>query len=232
MGKVADQINQFTETYSAIVVGMHSDMNQYRREVTSLKQNTGALEEKLYQIVSGAKHLEQSNLKISSKIEDRKSEIENFYREIAGSVHRIKIIGEEVDKATSLVEILKNLVNQSVREIKKVDTRLTDEESKNLQLATVVDNLNLKLGQALNDINRLSLKLVEEQGKNISLSSNVISLEKNFNNTTTQIGNLNLEIDALKIQLNDQGAKISSQKMMIIGVFILFIFILALTILL
>lgn len=230
MGKVADQINQFTETYSAIVVGMHSDMNQYRREVTSLKQNTGALEEKLYQIVSVAKQSEQSNLKISSKIEERKSEIENFYKEIAASVHRIKSIGEDVDKATSLVEILKNLVNQSVREIKKVDSRLAVEENNNVQLTTVVDNLNLKLGQALNDINRLSLKLVEEQGKNIRLSSNVISLEKNFNNTATQIGNLNSEIEALKTQLNDQGSKISTQKMMIIGVFILFLFILALTI--
>src|SRR5690606_25171190 len=143
----------------------------------------------------------------------RKSEIEKFYQEIAGSVHRIKIIGEEVDKATSLVEILKNLVNQSVREIKKVDSRLTDEESKNLQLATVVDNLNLKLGQALNDINRLNLKLVEEQGKNTRLSSNVNSLEKKLDIATIQIGNLNSEIETLKTQLNDQGAKISSQKM-------------------
>ena len=62
MGKVTDQINQFTETYTSIVVGMHSDINQYQREVKALQSKNIDLELNLYKILNDAKRMEQSNL--------------------------------------------------------------------------------------------------------------------------------------------------------------------------
>ncbi|MBI6115965.1 hypothetical protein [Salegentibacter maritimus] len=148
MGKVSDQINEFTQTYSAIVVGMHSDMNQYRREVKSLQDKNIAFEENMYRILSGAKKMEQSNLQISNKIEDRKSEIENFYREIAGSARRIKVISEDVEKATNVVEQLNLKVSQSHTDFSQLKTRLIEEQGKTIQLRSELSKLNSDLSTA------------------------------------------------------------------------------------
>lgn len=168
MGKVSDQITQFTETYSSIVVGMHKDISQYRKEVQSLTQNSNnkTLEENLYRIYNSAKQLAETNNNISSKIEDKKSEIERFYREIAGSARRIKLISEEVDKANVKIDELSLKVSRSLEDLSRLNTSLVVEKGKNISLRSDITNINLSLAIKTSEIESLNSAL-ENQAKQL-----------------------------------------------------------------
>lgn len=168
MGKVSDQITQFTETYSTIVVGMHKDINQYRKEVQSLTQNSNnkTLEENLYRIYNSAKQLAETNNNISSKIEDKKSEIERFYREIAGSARRINLISEEVDKANTKIDELNLKVLRSLDDLSRLNTNLVVEKGKNISLRSDITNINSALAIKASEIESLN-SAIENQAKQL-----------------------------------------------------------------
>lgn len=162
MGKITDQINQFTETYTSIVVGMHSDINQYRREVKALQSKNIDLELNLYKILNDAKSIEQSNLQTAENIENKKAEIKDLYEEIASSVKRINTISSEIEKATGLVDSLNLKVVQTVNDIGKLNKRILEEQGKNLSLKTDFENLDSKLQQATQDLDDLRQKNKEQ----------------------------------------------------------------------
>lgn len=168
MGKVSDQITQFTETYSSIVVGMHKDISQYRKEVQSLTQNSNnkTLEENLYRIYNSAKQLAETNNNISSKIEDKKSEIERFYREIAGSARRINLISEEVDKANVKIDELSLKVSRSLEDLSRLNTSLIVEKGKNISLRSDITNINSSLAIKATEIESLN-SAIENQAKQL-----------------------------------------------------------------
>lgn len=165
MGKVSDQISQFTETYSAIVLGMHSDMNQYRQDVKSLRDNSLSLENKLYQIVSGTKSLEQSNIQISKKIEERKGEIEKYYNKISASVEKIDLLAKEVNKVSSLAENLDLKVAQSKNDIIRLNSKSVEQQGKIIQLNSDLTSTNSKaetIGSEVEELKSLLSKQAEQ----------------------------------------------------------------------
>ncbi|WP_282018173.1 hypothetical protein [Salegentibacter mishustinae] len=159
MGKVSDQITEFTETYSAILVGIHADMNQYRNEVKSVKKNTSLVNSQLSKTFNSTKAIEESNIRIASKIEDRKSEIEQFYREIAGSTRRLKIIAEDLEKTKSFINQLNSKLNQVNIEISRLNTKLIEEQGKNLRIKTNLTKVASDLSTASNQMDNLNQEL-------------------------------------------------------------------------
>lgn len=162
MGKVSDQISQFTETYSAIVLGMHSDMNQYRQEVKSLKDNRLSVENKLYQIVSGAKSLEQSNLQISKNIEERKGEIEKYYNTISASAEKIDLLAKEANRASSLAEKLDLKVAQSKNDIIRLNSKLVEQQGKIIQLNSDLTSTDSKAETIRSEVEQLKSHLSKQ----------------------------------------------------------------------
>ncbi|MCM8568882.1 hypothetical protein NE848_05805 [Gramella jeungdoensis] len=137
---------------------MHNDINRYRKEVKELQENNSYDKEAVMGVLTTAKKLEEGNHKILGKIDDRKSEIERFYREIAGSSRRIKANSEEIDSIKNKIENDKHRIYKLEEDGKRLNAGLIEQKEKNLKLGEEIT----KLQKDLNGVNEIIRELRKE----------------------------------------------------------------------
>lgn len=104
MGKVSTKLEEFTDTYSTILSGIHNDMMKYRKEVKQVREENQNIEKSVLKSYQEIQHIERSNSQTKEEISLLFLETKKYYNKIQTTVDETKELKKNIESTKINIE--------------------------------------------------------------------------------------------------------------------------------